>query len=281
VSPAPVKVGISTCPNDTFAFHALMEGIVEVPGLEFEFHLADVQELNEAATAGTFDVVKISYAAAIELGDRFSMLPVGSALGFGVGPVVIARSGWGQDAIGDRTRILCPGRQTTATLLWELFHPRAPEPSQRPFFEILPALERREADLGVCIHEGRFTYMDHGLELLEDLGRTWEEATRAPLPLGGIAVQDGKMSEHAAAIGRGLRDSIEWAHAHPEAALLSMRKHAQEHSDEVLWKHVELYVNDWTIDLGVDGRRAIEELASRAASSENRARASMLTVLEI
>ncbi|QDU68398.1 1,4-dihydroxy-6-naphthoate synthase [Engelhardtia mirabilis] len=255
-----LSIGISTCPNDTFAFHALLTGAVRVDGVQLDFELGDVQELNQRAAAGDLDVAKISYAAALELAAQRVMLPAGSALGFGVGPVVLA----GPHPHASPPRVLCPGGQTTATLLWRLFHPETVRLDQVVFSAIMPALRDGSADLGVCIHEGRFTHRDWNLELVEDLGATWERETASPLPLGGISVRRSLPAEVIAAVAEGVRESVEWARANPDACLATMRAHAQEHTDEVLWKHVELYVNDWTVDLGPVGRGAIAELARRA-----------------
>lgn len=260
MTPRRLRVGISTCPNDTFAFHALLAGAIDVDGVALEFTLGDVEELNEAAAAGTLDVAKVSFAAALGLGADWVVLPAGAALGFGVGPVVLGAAG----RRTERPRVLCPGAHTTATLLWRLFHPEPADVEQVVFSAIMPALEEGRADLGVCIHEGRFTYADHGLELVEDLGATWERATGAPLPLGGIVARRELGAALHGALGRALRASIEWGRRHPDAALGSMRAHAQELADDVLWQHVELYVNDWTLDLGDGGRRALDALAARA-----------------
>ena len=261
----PLRVGISTCPNDTFAFHGLLTGAVEARGLALDFVLADVQELNELAAAGQLDVAKVSYAAALDLAPRWTMLAAGSALGFGVGPVVLGRPGERAAA----PRVLCPGEQTTATLLWRLFHPEfTGELEQVVFSAIVPALVEGRADLGVCIHEGRFTYRDQGLELVEDLGAVWERATDLPLPLGGIAARTDLGEDTLSALAGAVRHSIEFARADPDGALPTMREHAQEFDDDVLRQHVELYVNPWTVDLGERGRAAIAELSRRAAQLE-------------
>jgi 1,4-dihydroxy-6-naphthoate synthase len=270
-----ISVGISTCPNDTFAFHALLTGDRRVDGVELDFFLADVEELNrraagegDASGSGRPDLVKLSYAAALDLADHYRMLPTGSALGFGVGPVILGRSGRGElPAAEEGARILCPGEHTTATLLWRLFHADLGRPDQVPFHAIMPALSTGQADYGVCIHEGRFTWADHGLELVSDLGATWERTTGAPLPLGGIAVRKDLPLELQRRLAAAVRDSIADARRAPEATLPTMRRHAQEHADQVLWKHVELYVNDWTADLGVQGRAAVAALEQRARAA--------------
>lgn len=277
-----LAVGISTCPNDTFAFHALLAGEVGAlgqagsGGLELAFELRDVEELNEGMLAGRYDVAKVSFHAALALGERVTILPSGAALGFGVGPVLLAAPGRGRpdDAVapGDagrprRPRVLCPGRWTTATLLWRLFHPEPVELEQRVFSDILPALESGAADFGVCIHEARFTWRAHGLELVEDLGERWERATGAALPLGGIVARTDLGPEVLAEVAGLVRRSLDWGLAHRAACLPTMRRHAQEQADDVLWAHVETYVNAWTRELGDEGRRALAALEARARAA--------------
>jgi 1,4-dihydroxy-6-naphthoate synthase len=258
-----LEVGISTCPNDTFAFHALLTGeVVPADGLELSFTLADVEELNRRVLAGRLDVAKVSFHAALAAAGDVRVLSAGAALGRGVGPLLLAaRAG---ERPTPSSRVLCPGRWTTASLLWELFHPGEGVVEQRVFSEILPALEAGDADFGVCIHEGRFTWQEHGLGYVEDLGETWERATDAPLPLGGIVARRTLDERTSKNVADAVRRSIEWGHAHREATLVTMRRHAQELADDVLWAHVDLYVGEHTLELGDEGRRALAVLARRA-----------------
>ena len=260
-----LKVGISTCPNDTFAFHALLKGVVQDAQIELDFELLDVEELNRGLAAGRFDIAKGSFHAGMHLSKELLVLPVGSALGFGVGPVVLKRP---EATLGPTARVLCPGQWTTASLLWQLFHGREEgEIKQLPFHEILPALKREEADLGVCIHEARFTYEEHGLELIEDLGSTWEESTSSPLPLGGLFARRSLPGELSRRVSALISESLAVSQAKPELALESMRAHAQEFDDEVLMHHVELYVNEHTSTLGQVGAHALRMLHERASSA--------------
>lgn len=263
----PIRLGISTCPNDTFAFHALLAGEVDTEGLVFETRLCDVEELNRGMTSGAFDVAKLSFATMLRHAGELVLLPSGSALGFGVGPVVLARPGLLTAEPPDLAalRVLAPGAGTTASLLWRLFHAEPAKLDQRVFHAIMPALLAGEADLGVCIHEGRFTYADIGLELFEDLGATWESATGTPLPLGGIAARVELPDELRARVARTIRRSIEWARAQPAATAPTMARYAQDQSAETHFQHVELYVNDWTVELGEPGLAAIEALGRLAA----------------
>ena len=260
-----IRLGISTCPNDTFAFHGLLTGAVDWRGLDFQIELLDVETLNERLLAGDFDVCKTSFHAALLAADDVVVLPSGSALGFGVGPLLLAaeKAGRPTDA-GQLT--LCPGKHTTAALLFDLFHPRSSRVEHVVFSKIMPRLEARTADFGVCIHEGRFTWKAHVIELVEDLGTRWEMETACPLPLGGIVASRQLPAETIAVVQRVIHDSLALALHDRDAALPTMRTHAQEFDDRVLMQHVDLYVNDWTIDLGPTGARALDELSARAAS---------------
>lgn len=255
-------VGLSTCPNDTFLFAPLLEGRVDTRGLELRFVLGDVQELNETLRAGELAVSKASFALALELADTHGVLRVGSALGFGVGPVLLAPAGRGAPAPG--ARILAPGADTTASLLMACLHPELLPLEQTRFDLIMPALLAGEADAGVCIHEGRFTYAEQGLQLVEDLGKRWERETQAPVPLGGLLARHDLGAEVHRRLTAVLAESLAEARAAPQRCLEVMREHAQELSDEVLWKHVELYVNEHTAELGEPGAAALAELARRA-----------------
>jgi 1,4-dihydroxy-6-naphthoate synthase len=260
-----IRLGISTCPNDTFAFHGLLTRSVDWRGLRFEVELLDIEQLNERLLGGGFDVAKTSFHAALHLADDHVVLPSGSALGFGVGPLLLAaKAGSRPEHAGQVT--LCPGRHTTAALLFSLFHPDTTRVEHVVFSEIMPRLEAGAADFGVCIHEGRFTWQTRGLGLVEDLGTRWEKETGSPLPLGGIVASSRLPRETIATVQQVIRDSLRFALADRQAALPSMRRYAQEFDDRVLMQHVDLYVNDWTLDLGVEGSRALDELSARAAS---------------
>jgi 1,4-dihydroxy-6-naphthoate synthase len=190
-------------------------------------------------------------------------LPSGSALGFGVGPLLLGAEP-GTKPASPSQLALCPGQHTTASLLLELFYPDTATVKHVVFSEIMPALKSKRADFGVCIHEGRFTWQEQGLSLVEDLGTRWERETDCPLPLGGLLASKSLPLDVARTVQAVIADSLAFAMSNPEAALPTMRKHAQELDDDVLMQHVELYVNDWTIDLGETGALALEQLSLRA-----------------
>ncbi|MCP4506605.1 MAG: 1,4-dihydroxy-6-naphthoate synthase, partial [Fuerstiella sp.] len=236
-----IRLGISTCPNDTFTFHALMNRLVDWRGLEFHVELLDIQQLNKRLFVGDFDVAKASFHAALLLADTTVVLPCGSALGFGVGPLLLSAE---QNATPDASEqvTLCPGEHTTAALLFRLFYPDTTQIQHVVFSEIMPMLKRRQADFGVCIHEGRFTWQNERLGLVEDLGARWEQETRYPLPLGGIVAQRTLPQDITARVRAVIQDSLHFALADRNSALPTMRKYAQEFDDDVLMKHVDLYV---------------------------------------
>lgn len=257
-----LHIGISTCPNDTYAFDGLIRGQVDARGIQFEFEYLDIEQLNRRWIAGDFDLAKTSFATAARQVDRTVVLPVGSALGFGVGPLLL--SSIADAAPRDASqRCLCPGEMTTATALFGMFYAGTSRVEQVVFSDIMPALEAGHADFGVCIHEGRFVWESLGLHLVEDLGTRWESETHLPLPLGGLVARRDLGPALIASACDAIRGSIRAAHGDPDAALPTMRQHAQEFDDAVLLQHVELYVNDWTIDLGVEGRKALAEFAKR------------------
>ncbi len=240
-----------------------MTRAVDWRGLDFEIALIDIQQLNDGLFKGEFDVAKASFHAALLLADKTVVLPSGSALGFGVGPLLLSAKPDTTPSNSDQLT-LCPGRHTTATLLFELFHAGTTETEHVVFSDIMPKLQRGEADFGVCIHEGRFTWQDQGLALVEDLGSRWEAETDCPLPLGGIVAQRTLARETIATVQAVIRDSLDLALADRTLALPTMRKYAQEFDDAVLAQHVDLYVNQWTRDLGDVGRAAVQQLSERA-----------------
>jgi 1,4-dihydroxy-6-naphthoate synthase len=267
-SASKIRLGISTCPNDTFAFHGLMTREVDWEGLDFQIELLDIQQLNQGLQAERFEVAKASFFAAVQLADRYLVLPSGSALGFGVGPLLLAsQPGTRPTEAHPDSLTLCPGHNTTANLLFQLFYPACGRVEQVEFSEIMPRLSAQTADFGVCIHEGRFTWQQQGLHLVEDLGARWETATAAPLPLGGILASRRLPLETLQRIQRVIHRSLQFGLAQREQTLPTMRRFAQELDDQVIWQHVELYVNEWTVNLGEVGTKALGELSKRAVQA--------------
>jgi 1,4-dihydroxy-6-naphthoate synthase len=254
-----VKLAYSPCPNDTFVFHAWTHGLLEgAPPTEVTF--ADIDITNTAAERGEFDVVKVSYAALPWLLDGYRLLPAGGALGRGCGPLVLTRGG--VPDLNGRT-VAVPSDRSTAYLLFR-FWAAGQRPAQIdvvPFVEIMPAVRDGRYDAGLVIHEARFTYADYGLDSLVDLGAWWEDDTGLPIPLGAILA---RRRLDVAALTSVVRASVEYGWAHPDAAAGYIAEHAAEMSPEVQRRHIALYVNDFTRELGEEGYSAAEALLARA-----------------
>ena len=254
-----LKLSISTCPNDTFMFDAMLHRRIDTEGLDFDLTMADIEQLNAAALAGEPDITKLSYASFPLVADRYRILGSGSALGRGNGPLLVSRHKLYPDELRD-ARIAIPGEHTTANRLLSLFFPEASDKRVYLFSDIADAVVSDECDAGVLIHEGRFTYRGKGLRLVADLGEEWEKRTSLPLPLGAIVVSRRLDERLARTVERVLRRSVEYAFAHPEASAGFVRSHAQELSEEVTKSHIELFVNRHSADLGEEGRRAVVRL---------------------
>jgi 1,4-dihydroxy-6-naphthoate synthase len=231
-------------------------------GLEVDAELLDVQQLNDGLFADRYDVSKASFHAALLLADRYDVLGAGSALGFGVGPLLVSATPG--VVPGPGVRVLCPGRTTTATLLYHCLHPGQGAVSHAVFSDIGGELREGRADLGVLIHEGRLTYQRDGLLLVEDLGASFERLADAPVPLGGILASHGLPEGVAETFADVLRESIAYGWANRDDALTTIRRHAQELDEDVIWPYVRLYVNEHTIDLGGEGERALAVLQRTA-----------------
>jgi len=263
-----LTLGASPCPNDCFVFDALVNRRIDLEGLEFDIHMADVEALNKAAFAGDAEVTKISYHAYAYCADRYALLDAGSALGRNCGPLLISKRAISPaEVAAGGVRIAIPGKYTTANFLLGLAFPNARLTKELVFSEIEGALLKGDFDAGVIIHENRFTYEAKGLRKIIDLGEFWEQETGAPIPLGGIAIKRSLPDEIKNRVNRLLRQSVEYAFAHRDASLPFVREHAQEMSEAVMYQHIDLYVNDYSVDLGPEGRRAVQTLFARAAAS--------------
>ena len=258
-------LGISPCPNDTFVFHALAHGVVDGPAVEV--HFADIEELNTMATAGAIDIVKVSYAALPWLLPSYTLLRSGGAVGRGVGPLVLTAQPSAPEALRG-AHVAVPGDRTTAYLLLRLWDPGFGSVTVMPFDQIMPALLAGTVDAGLVIHESRFTYPDHGLHLVADLGQWWEESTGLPLPLGGIVARRSLGADVIAEIDAAIRASVEHAWAHPSDSRDWVLQHSQELAPEVVDAHIALYVNEFTLDLGEEGLAAARTLLDRAAAAQ-------------
>ena len=261
-----LTLGYSPCPNDTYIFNALVNGMVELSGARLaQPQLEDVETLNEWAMAAKLDITKVSFHAYGHLRRNYRLLPSGAALGRGCGPLLITGP-HPKPKDPARWRIAIPGRYTTAALLLQLYRPGSEVVIMR-FDRIMDALEAGTVDAGVIIHESRFTYQERGLSCLQDLGAWWEEETGLPIPLGCIAMRNRLDDALHRAVSAAIRCSIEWADAHPQEVLPYIRRHAQEIEPEVIQSHIGLYVNEFSKDIGEEGQRAIDELLRRGEAA--------------
>lgn len=256
-----LTLGFSPCPNDTFIFDALVNKKIDTDGLEFEAVLADVETLNQWALEGKLDITKLSFPAFFKSLNNYTLLNAGSALGKGVGPLLITDS---QQEITDdeinQASIALPGANTTANLLFTFAYPDARDKTFMLFSAIENALVNKETDLGVIIHENRFTYQQKGLKKVRDLGKYWEQKMELPLPLGGIAINQSVKRSLALRVNELIRKSLEFAFKNYPAIPEYVKQHSQEMSEDVMRQHIDLYVNNYSLDLGDEGRQAIEAL---------------------
>lgn len=252
--------GYSPCPNDTFAFHALTFGLVSAP-FRIRPVLLDIEELNQRAKQGEFDLTKLSVGAFASVGTRYKLLRSGAALGHGVGPLVVARESQ-EFTTAVARRIAIPGRDTTAFRLLRLAAPALGDVVELRYDKILRAVADGEVDAGLIIHESRFTYAEHGLTKVIDLGDWWEQHTHLPVPLAGICARNNLDDDTREAVQQAIRASVQYAFDHPEASREYVRMHAQEMSDAVCDQHIALYVNRHSLDVGDDGLAAIQRLVS-------------------
>lgn len=258
-----LSLGYSPCPNDTFIFHALVHGQTGCSGIAFDEQLEDVETLNQLALQGELDLTKISYHAFGHLRHHYCLLRSGGALGRGCGPLVISPRKTSMVELRGQ-KIAIPGQLTTANLLLQLYGEGYENLLLLPFDQIMPALQRGEAAAGVIIHESRFTYPQYGLHQVADLGQWWEEDSGCPIPLGGILARRSLGAELINQIDRALKESIEYAYAHPQVARAYIKEHAQELDETVMDSHIQLYVNDFSLDLGEAGLAAVGTLLQRA-----------------
>jgi 1,4-dihydroxy-6-naphthoate synthase len=262
-----LSLGYSPCPNDTFIFYALVHGRSDAAGLKFSPPvLEDVETLNAWALEHRLDVTKLSFHALGHVLDEYCLLTAGSALGRGCGPLVVAKPGNLPKNLA-AARIAIPGRFTTAALLFRMFSPASTDLVAMKFDEIMEAIHDGRVDAGVIIHEGRFTYSRKGLVCLQDLGQWWEELTGHPIPLGCIAARRSLGFERILRIEGAIRRSLEYAWSRPDQCLSYICSHAQEIEDEVVKNHIELYVNDFSMDIGERGLAAVEEFLARGRAA--------------
>jgi 1,4-dihydroxy-6-naphthoate synthase len=267
-----LSLGISPCPNDTYIFDAMLHGKIDTEGLEFMPRLEDVETLNQLAIEGSLDISKVSYGVVFQLLRQYRILEAGSALGKGVGPLFVTKNIVHDGEIDfSKIRVALPGINTTAHLLFSLAYPEIKNKTFVPFHLIEDMVINGEVDAGVIIHENRFTYQQKGLNKLSDLGDVWEKQTGAPIPLGGILVRRSFDLALATKINRVINRSLVFANDHADALPSFVTENAKEMNEEVMRNHISLYVNEFSLALGEDGRLAVLELikASAALNQQN------------
>lgn len=254
-----LTLGYSPCPNDTFIFDAMVHGKIDTEGLEFDVELADVEELNRKAFNAELDITKLSYHAYAHLTEKYILLRSGSALGNNCGPLLVSARSIPKENV-EGLKVAIPGNYTTANFLLSYAFPNVKNKIEILFSDIEAAVLEGKVDLGVIIHENRFTYFERGLHKVMDLGEHWEKTTGLPIPLGGIVARRNFDKAVLQKINRVLRRSLEYAFANPDASRDYVSAHAQEMSYEVMQQHIQLYVNQYSLDLGEKGIAAVENM---------------------
>jgi 1,4-dihydroxy-6-naphthoate synthase len=265
-----LSLGYSPCPNDTFIFYALTHGKIDTKNLIFKETLLDVETLNQKAMSTELDLTKISYHAFGHVHKKYCLLKAGGALGRGCGPLIVAKNDYSMEELRDK-KIAIPGKLTTAYLLLQLYDSALSlQPSNlivMPFNKIIDAVANEEVDAGLIIHESRFTYPSYGLKQIIDLGEWWEKETGLPIPLGGIIAKRTLGHGLNKKINKIIKASVEYALNNRAEPMDYIKKHSQELSEDVINQHINLYVNDFSIDVGQEGEKAVTELLSRAENA--------------
>ena len=269
-----LTLGFSPCPNDTFIFDALIHGKIDTEGLSFKVFFDDVETLNQKALRGELAITKLSFHAFAYVADQYALLDAGSALGFGVGPLLICKKENLEKINAElgtenpQLKVAIPGKYTTANFLLGVAYPQLTNKQEMVFSEIENALLNDEIDLGLIIHENRFTYQAKGLHKVVDLGAYWEEFSGCAIPLGGIVVNRNLPIEIQEKVNRLVKKSVEFAFENPKSGIEFISEHAQAMDEEIMYKHIELYVNQYSVDLGLEGRKAIDTLFDIATKNE-------------
>jgi 1,4-dihydroxy-6-naphthoate synthase len=262
-----LSLGFSPCPNDTFIFDAMVHGRIDTEGLEFDYFLTDVEELNKRALTSSVDITKLSYHAYAYAAENYLILDAGSALGHRNGPLLISKRRIGINELS-KLKIAIPGKYTTANLLFSIAWPEVTNKTEYVFSKIEDALLKEEVDAGLIIHETRFTYYKRGLHKLADMGEYWEGLTGLPIPLGAIVIKRNIPEEIALKVNRIVRRSLEYAYKDSFASYDFVAGNAREMDSTVMNNHIKLFVNEYSLDLGSKGREAIVELFRMAREKD-------------
>jgi len=260
-----LSLGYSPCPNDCFIFDALVHGKIDTEGIDFEPVLEDVETLNRKAQRGELDITKLSFHAYAYVLEHYILLRAGSALGFNCGPLLVAKTDI-KNPTKELKRVAIPGKLTTANFLLSLAMPDIKDKIEFVFSDIEEAVLSGQVDAGLIIHENRFTYQDKGLKKVMDLGEYWDSLIHAPIPLGGIVIKRNLESELQQQVNCLIKKSVEYAVKNPESSMPYVRANAQAMKEEVMKKHIDLYVNNFSLELGETGIRAVKLMFDKAES---------------
>ncbi len=258
-----LSLGFSPCPNDCFIFDAMLHGKIDTEGLEFKPVIEDVEALNKKAFKEKLDITKLSFFTYAQVQKKYFLLDSGAALGFGVGPLVVSKNPQLR-TVNAELKVAIPGKNTTAHLLFSLAFPKLKNKKEILFSKIEDEVLNENFDLGVIIHESRFTYEKKGLKKIIDLGEWWESKYKCPIPLGGIAIKKTFPSEIQKKVERIIRRSVEFAFSNPGLSKTFVKEHSQEMNDDVIKKHIQLYVNEFSVSLGKKGKQAIQVFLKQA-----------------
>ncbi len=275
-----LTLAFSPCPNDTFMFHAWVEGLINMQGHQFKIRMADVEELNQSAMKQEADITKLSFAAFAHLADRYELLTSGAALGHQCGPLLVSKHNFKWEEL-PQLKIVIPGKFTTANLLLTMFAPDVKNKKELLFSDIENEVLTEKADAGLVIHESRFTYHLRGLKKIADLGELWEHKYKCPLPLGCIAVKKSLPPEVKMQLNKLMHDSVVYAMKNPKASAHFIGQHAQEMDISVQQQHISLYVNQWSKELGETGKMAIRKLLEAGVVAELLPKAEVVFVDEL
>ncbi len=261
-----LKFGFSPCPNDTFILDALVNQKIRSSNINFEFHIADVEELNRLAFKGQLDITKLSFHAFGHITDQYQMFNSGAALGRNCGPLLISKTQLSPQELQE-CKVAIPGKYTTANLLLGLAYPEIDNKVEMLFSDIEEMLLNGEVDAGLIIHENRFTYQQKGLLKIRDLGEYWEESQQQPIPLGGMVIKRSLSESLKQEVNQLIHQSLRLAFDDPMATMPYVRHYAQEMDPKVIQQHIELYVNDFSLNLGAKGRKAVQTLFEKAVAN--------------
>lgn len=264
----PISLAYSPCPNDTFMFHAIAAKVLELPQNSIEISLHDIETLNKFAILGKYDITKLSFHAFLHVSEVYELLDVGAALGYGCGPILVSKERIDSKNLTDCI-ISVPGEFTTANLLMKLYAPDVKNKIYLPYDQVIQSVLNGKSDCGLIIHESRFVFENYGLRKIIDLGEWWERENDCPIPLGGFAIKKSLGRKTATDLEYLLRKSIAYSTQNSDEAMMYVRENAQELEFEVIRKHIKTFVNNFSLELGIEGKKTLQILKEKFLNLEN------------